>query len=419
MSIADRAATSPAAGAADAGASGAASVPAAPAGAIALPLTGERELRLDLFRGLALWLIFIDHLPPSLITWFTIRNYGFSDATEIFIFISGYTAAFVYGRAMLERGLVVATARILRRAWQIYVAHVFLFTIFLAEISYVATSFENPLYSEEMGIMDFLKQPDVTIVQALLLRFRPANMDVLPLYIVLMLSLPLILVLMRWKPDLTLALSVLLYAVTWEYDLYLSSYPNGFWAFNPLAWQLLFVFGAWCALGGARRMQKILSSPVTLAVCFAYLFFSFLVTLTWYVPQLGHLMPRRIEQWMYPIDKTDLDVLRFAHFLALAAITVYYLPRDWPPLKSPWLKPLILCGQHSLEIFCLGVFLAFAGHFILAEVGGGAALHALITLSGILIMCGMAWLISWYKHVADKSASRKGAGGNADMAGGG
>jgi hypothetical protein len=419
MSIADRAATSPAAGAADAGASGAASVPAAPAGAIALPLTGERELRLDLFRGLALWLIFIDHLPPSLITWFTIRNYGFSDATEIFIFISGYTAAFVYGRAMLEHGLVVATARILRRAWQIYVAHVFLFTIFLAEISYVATSFENPLYTEEMGIMDFLKQPDVTIVQALLLRFRPANMDVLPLYIVLMLSLPLVLVLMRWKPDLTLALSVLLYAVTWEYDLYLSSYPNGFWAFNPLAWQLLFVFGAWCALGGARRMQKILSSPVTLAVCFAYLFFSFLVTLTWYVPQLGHLMPRRIEQWMYPIDKTDLDVLRFAHFLALAAITVYYLPQDWPPLKSPWLKPLILCGQHSLEIFCLGVFLAFAGHFILAEVGGGAALHALITLSGILIMCGMAWLISWYKHVADKSASRKGAGGNADMAGGG
>jgi hypothetical protein len=387
--------------------------------AITLPAVSERELRLDLFRGLALWLIFLDHLPNNIVAWLTIRNYGFSDATEIFIFISGYTAAFVYGRAMLERGLVVATARILRRAWQIYVAHVFLFTIFLAEISYVATSFENPLYSEEMGIMDFLKQPDVTIVQALLLRFRPANMDVLPLYIVLMLSLPLVLVLMRWKPDLTLALSVLLYAVTWEYDLYLSSYPNGFWAFNPLAWQLLFVFGAWCALGGARRMQKILSSPVTLAVCFAYLFFSFLVTLTWYVPQLGHLMPRRIEQWMYPIDKTDLDVLRFAHFLALAAITVYYLPRDWPPLKSPWLKPLILCGQHSLEIFCLGVFLAFAGHFILAEVGGGAALHALITLSGILIMCGMAWLISWYKHVADKSASRKGAGGNADMAGGG
>jgi hypothetical protein len=123
---------------------------------------------------------------------------------------------------------------------------------------------------------------------------------------------------------------------------------------------------------------------------------------------------------MYPINKTDLDVLRFAHFLALAAITVRFLPRDWPGLKSPWLRPLILCGQHSLEIFCLGVFLAFAGHFVLAEISGGAWLHLVISLSGIVIMSAAAWLFSWYKHSADKSASRKkGAVGNADMAGGG
>lgn len=394
--------------------------PRAAAPAITLPAIGERELRLDLFRGLALWLIFIDHLPTSLLTWFTIRNYGFSDATEIFIFISGYTAAFVYGRAMLESGFVIAAARILRRVWQIYVAHVFLFTIFLAEISYVATSFENPLYTEEMGIMDFLKQPDVTIVQALLLRFRPVNMDVLPLYIVLMLALPLILYSMKWKPDVTLGLSVVLYAVTWEYDLYFSAYPNGFWAFNPLAWQLLFVFGAWCALGGARRMSRILASPVTMWISIAYIAAAFCVTLTWYVPQLSHLMPKRLEQWMYPIDKTDLDVLRFTHFLALAALTVRFLPRDWPGLKSPWLRPLILCGSHSLEIFCLGVFLAFAGHFILAEVSGGAVMHALISLSGILIMWGVAWVISWYKRVADKSGAKtKNAVGSADLAGGG
>src|ERR1700719_2518919 len=414
-SVADQIAGPPLA-AADVVVRDAAAEPAAPA----ITATGERELRLDLFRGLALWLIFIDHLPPNLLTWFTIRNYGFSDATEIFIFISRYTVSFVYGRAMVETGFVVATARILRRAWQIYVAHVFLFTIFLAEISYVATSFENPLYSEEMGIMDFLKQPDVTIVQALLLRFRPVNMDVLPLYIVLMLFLPFILWLMRWKADLTLALSVALYAITWQYDLYLSAYPNGFWAFNPFAWQLLFVFGAWCALGGARRMSRILSSNITLWISLAYLLFAFCVTMTWYFPQLGHLMPNRLTQWMYPIDKTDLDVLRFAHFLALAAVTVRFLPRDWAGLKSPWLRPLILCGQHSLEIFCLGVFLAFAGHFVLAEVSGGAGLHFVVSISGILIMWAVAWVISWYKRVADKSTSRtKSAGGTADMAGGG
>ena len=194
--------------------------------------------------------------------------------------------------------------------------------------------------------------------------------------------------------------------LTWEYDLYLSAYPNGFWAFNPFAWQLLFVFGAWCAQGGAQRMSRILSSPDHMWISFAYLLFAFCVTLTWYWPQLSHLMPRRLEQWMYPISKTDLDVLRFAHFLALAAITVRFLPKDWPGLKSPWLRPLILCGQHSLEIFCLGVFLAFAGHFLLAEFSGGAAMHFVISISGILIMSAAAWLFSWYKHSADKSASR-------------
>ncbi|MGL6061114.1 MAG: OpgC domain-containing protein [Bradyrhizobium sp.] len=384
---------------------------------ISLPAVGERELRLDLFRGLALWLIFLDHLPNNILAWLTLRNYGFSDATEIFIFISGYTAAFVYGRAMLNSGFVIASARILRRVWQIYVAHVFLFTIFLAEISYVATRFENPLYSEEMGIMDFLKQPDVTIVQALILRFRPVNMDVLPLYIVLMLFLPLILWLMKWRADVTLALSVLLYALTWHFDLYLSAYPNGVWFFNPFAWQLLFVFGAWCALGGAQRMSRILSSNLTLWICIGYLFFGFVIAMIWNFPaQLGHLMPKWLENWMYPVNKTDLDVIRFAHFLALAAITVRFLPKHWPPLRSAWLRPLILCGQHSLEIFCLGIFLAFAGHFVLAEVSGGAVMQVLVSLAGILIMCGMAWVISWYKRSADKDA-KKGIG-NADMAGG-
>src|SRR2546428_4903432 len=105
------------------------------------PVRIVRDLRLDLFRGLALLLIFLDHIPSNVVSWVTIRNYGFSDATEIFIFISGYTAAFVYGTAMRERGLLVSGARILRRAWQIYVAHIFLFAIYMAEISYVATSF--------------------------------------------------------------------------------------------------------------------------------------------------------------------------------------------------------------------------------------------------------------------------------------
>ncbi len=175
-----------------------------------IPAPGERDLRLDLFRGIALWLIFLDHIPSNIVNWITIRNYGFSDATEIFVFISGYTAAFVYGRSMREHGVVVSSARILKRAWQVYVAHVFLFAIYMAEISYVAASFENPLYGEEMGIFDFLRQPDITLVQALLLKFKPANMDVLPLYIVLLAGFPPMLWVLLRAPAAGLGASLLL-----------------------------------------------------------------------------------------------------------------------------------------------------------------------------------------------------------------
>src|SRR6266705_4968012 len=237
------------------------------------PPPGGRDLRLDLFRGAALWLIFLDHIPQNVVNWFTIRNYGFSDATEIFIFISGYTAAFVYGRAMRERGILIASARVLRRAWQIYVAHIFLFTIFMAEIAYVAATFENPLYAEEMNILDFLKQPDVTIFQALILKFKPSNMDILPLYIILLLLFPPILWLLQFRSSLALGASVLLYVLTWHFNWNMPSYPSGHWYFNPFAWQLLFVFGAWCALGGARRLSRVLRSPVTMAIAVVYLVF--------------------------------------------------------------------------------------------------------------------------------------------------
>jgi hypothetical protein len=409
VSITDRVAVPPLAGAADAIAPAAVVTPAVAA--------GERELRIDLFRGLALWLIFIDHVSPDLLTWFTIRSYGFSDAAEIFIFISGYTAAFVYGRTMLGSGFLVASARVLRRVWQIYVAHIFIVIMLLAEISFVTISSANAFYSEEMRVLDFLKQPSVVLLQTLLLRFRPLNIDVLPLYVVLMFFLPVILLLMKWRADVTLGLSVVLYALTWKYDWYLSAYPDGYWAFNPFAWQLLFVFGAWCALGGAKRMSQILSSRITLWICLAYLFAAFCVTMTWYFPQLGFLMPHWLEQWIYPIDKTDLDVLRFVHFLALAAVTVRFVPQGWPGLKSPWLRPMILCGQHSLEIFCLGVFLAFAGYSLLTESSAGAGLHFLVGILGILIMSAVAWLNGWYKRTDGKSVIRVGT--NADIAGGG
>ena len=379
----------------------------------------DRDLRLDLFRGLALWLIFLDHIPTNIVSWITIRNYGFSDATEIFIFISGYTAAFVYGRAMNERGFLVASARILRRAWQIYVAHIFLFAIYMAEIAYVASSFENPLYAEEMGVLDFLKQPDVTIVQALLLKFKPVNMDVLPLYIILLLLFPPILWLLRRQSNLALAASVALYALSWELDWNLPAYPSGSWYFNPFAWQLLFVFGAWCALGGAERLSDVLRSRVTLALALSYLLFAFAITMTWHVSSLGQFVPNWLGVLIYPIDKTNLDVLRFAHFVALATVALRFMPRDWPALQSAILQPAILCGQHSLEIFCLGVFLAFAAHFAMGEIYGGVGMQVIVSVLGIAAMIVTATIISWYKGIEGRGPPARTRSADADLAGGG
>ena len=381
-------------------------------------VTTGRDLRLDLFRGLALWLIFLDHIPSNVVAWGTIRNYGFSDATEIFVFVSGYTAAFVYGKEMRERGFMIAGAHILRRVWQIYVAHVFLFAIYLAEISYVATSFENPLYAEEMNILDFLKQPEVTIVQALLLKFKPANMDVLPLYIILLLLFPPILWLLQFRSSLALGASVLLYVLTWHFNWNLPSYPEGHWFFNPFAWQLLFVFGAWCALGGAQRLGAVLQSRITLGVAVAYLLFAFVITLTWYLPGMGQYVPHWLEQLIYPIDKVNLDALRFAHFLALAVVTVRFIPREWPVLKSRWLWAPIVCGQHSLEIFCLGVFLSFAAHFAMVEISGAIWMQLLLSALGILAMIAVAGLLTWYKRAEGRTGSRPKKTPDADLAGG-
>jgi hypothetical protein len=384
--------------------------PAAPA--------AQRDLRLDLFRGLALWLIFLDHIPTNIVSWITIRNYGFSDATEIFIFISGYTAAFVYGKAMRERGFLISGARILRRAWQIYVAHIFLFAIYMAEIAYVASSFENPLYAEEMGVLDFLKQPDVTIVQALLLKFKPVNMDVLPLYIVLLLLFPPILWLLIRRPMLALAASVGLYAVSWEFEWNLEAYPSGTWLFNPFAWQLLFVFGAWCARGGAERLGAVLRSRITLGVAIAYLVFAFLIAMTWHIPFLGQFVPDWLATLIYPIDKTNLDVLRLAHFLALGTVIVWFLPRDWSGLQWPVFRPAIWCGQHSLEIFCLGVFLAFAAHFAMGEISGGVPMQFAVSVIGVALMIATGGLLSWYKSIEGRNPGVRTKTPDADLAGG-
>jgi len=354
----------------------------------------ERDLRLDLFRGIGLWMIFLDRIPHDVVSWLTLRNYGFSDAAEFFVFISGYLAGFIYGPIIRTGHFLAATKRLLKRAAEMYVAHIMLFLLFTAQIARTARKFDNPMYKDEFNVANFLQHPDVLIGQALTLRYKPVNLDVLPLYITLVAASPLILWCLLRRPNLTLLASAILYVAARWFDWNLASYPPGTtWYFNPFAWQLLFVFAAWCGVGGVAKLQFVIRSRVALALAVAWILFALLIVMTWHSAFLESLVPKWMIKAIYPIDKTDLDMLRFTHFLALALVVTRYFPRKWEGLTSKWVRPLILCGRHSLPIFCFGVFLSFGAHWILTQYTKGVWEQLAVSAAGILIMVAAAWLL--------------------------
>ena len=186
--------------------------------------TETRDLRLDLFRGIANWAIFVDHIPNNVVSWLTIRNYGFSDAADLFVFISGYAASLVCAKIMAERGFGIAAARTMKRVWQIYAAHVLLLVVYVALIGYVAQHYDTLALANEFNIAGLIGNPVDTLGQGLLLRFKPLNLDVLPLYVVLMTFLPPVIWLMLRAPDLTMGASVLVYLAARHFGWNLSAY---------------------------------------------------------------------------------------------------------------------------------------------------------------------------------------------------
>jgi hypothetical protein len=192
-----------------------------------LSLVVERDLRLDLLRGLGLWMIMLDHIPQDVVAWLTLRNYGFSDAAEFFFFISGYLFGFIYGPIVSGRQFLAALKRLWLRAWQMYVAHIPLFLAFTAQIARAARKWDNPMYKDEFNVANFLAHPDELIGKALTLQYKPVNLDVLPLYIALVAASPLILWCLVRRPNWTLLGSVALYVFARHYDWNLPSYPKG------------------------------------------------------------------------------------------------------------------------------------------------------------------------------------------------
>jgi hypothetical protein len=364
----------------------------------------DGDLRLCLLLGIAAWFLFLDHVPHNAVSLLTMRNFGFSGATDLFVFVGGYTAAILYGRMMLERGFVVTATRIFKRLWQLYAAYIVLFVIYIDLIGYVARMARASELIGDFNVTGIVDHTIRTLIHGLLLQAKPLNLDVLQLFIVLMAVFPFVLFGMVRRPNITIAASVGLYSAARHFDWNLSSFPDGKWYLNPFCWQLLFVLGAWLALSGAnqiRALRTLQEFAILRAVAWLYLLFALAMTIAGKFPQAS-LVPDLLRDVFLPRHKENLAPYRVLHFLALAFLFAYMVPRDWSGFRWPALQPIIKCGQEWLAVFCAGVFLSFAGHLVLITGPDSLLMHVLVSVAGISIMTGVAYYVSWSKRQDQK-----------------
>ena len=360
-----------------------------------------RDHRIDFFRGLALIFIFWDHIPHNPLAELTVRNFGFSDAAEIFVFLAGYAAVLAYGKIAQRDGLLIAGVKILRRAWVLYVVHIFLLAVLMGIVFFANSHVETRDLVQEMGLQYFLSNPQQALTDELLLRFKPNLMDPLPLYIVLLLGLPLVLPLLLRKARYVVALSFALYlmAPVWNF----AAQEGGVWFFNPMAWQFLFVLGGAAALHGqqtkAPEIRSLWHQPLFISAV-VYLLLTGLLALSWKWPQLHDaVMPLWLGEYLYPISKTNLSPVRLLHFLALAYVVAKCVPHSaW--LNNWFARQTCRMGRYSLEVFCLGVILAPLADMLNALGGDRVVMQVFSALMGAGIMAVLAAWLDWNKRLA-------------------
>ncbi|MBR0757619.1 OpgC domain-containing protein [Bradyrhizobium jicamae] len=365
----------------------------------------SRDLRIDACRGIALWCIFLDHVPNNIGSWLTLRNYGFSDAAEVFMFLSGVTCALSYDKARQQGGWTGAVGRTLWRSWDIYVAFLLL-TLACAVMVYLAGGDQ---LADASNTRILLEQPGETLAHAAILQYRPVNTDILPLFVLYhLLFAPLLWLLLR-APNATLGASLLLYTLAHVFGWTVPAWPSGHWFFNPLAWQLPLVLGAWWIIEG-RKFRPWISSPIVLVPAVLYLAFSLVIALSWNIKPLEALVPQTLLTLLYPMDKSNLAPLRLLHFLALAAVVAWLVPRDWRGLTTTVMRGTILCGQNSLPIYCLGVLLSFAGQLALLDISDGLMMQVALSMTGVLVMIVAAVLLDMIKTKPRQPPHTKPAG---------
>jgi hypothetical protein len=365
-------------------------------GPIASLVRPGRDLRVDFVRGLALWFIFIDHTPGNLLGQMTLRNVAFCDATEGFVLLAGYAAGIAYGRLLEREGWAAAAAKVAARVGTLYVAHIFLFVVFTAQVGYSAAALDRAAYLDEMALDPFGQEPYRAMLEALLLRYQPAFLDILPLYIVVLalfaVALPLV-----TRPLLLLGCSVALYLAARYVAIAPPSWTGSGWFFNPFAWQVLFAIGVVLARADptwlARRFgwNRAVAVLAVLSLAAA----AVLLNAVWHGPARGWEPPEWLAAWLAGVDKTGLHPARLLSVLVMAWLLAHLLPVDARFLNGRLAAPFVLMGQQSLPVFCAGIFLSFLGR-IAIESYTGLWVQAAVNLAGLLALVAVGAVSAWY-----------------------
>lgn len=366
------------------------------------PMPPPRNLQLDFFRGLALMIIFINHMPFN--PWFayTPSRLGPSDAAETFVFLSGFAAAIAFGRSFLQAGLALGSVRVLFRCGQIYLAHLLLFLL-MSTLLVMVTSWDAASARWQLDNLGYFFDHTQDALLALVsLKYVPNFIDILPMYLVIMLWLPMVWALSRVHGLLAVAFSVLLYAGAHYFGWELSADPiNGrVWYFNPFCWQLVFFTGfafgsGWLPIPPCNRRL--------IWLCFAYVVFCYPLENAFGYGRLPWFAAFR-EQWEPLLNKSHLGMMRYLHFLAMA-----YLLSNWMRKHSHWLQTapagqIIAMGQQSLPIFMLGTCLSFLGGVLLDGENPGLIDSAWVNIAGLGLMVSVAQLLNWLDRKPWKNA---------------
>ena len=361
------------------------------------PSPNKRDLRLDFFRGLALICMFIDHTPGNNFAWFTLQAVMCSDAAEIFVLISGFTAGTVYSRTLERGGFLAAGIRVYHRVWQLYVAHIVLFVTLMATISYTSHLLTSSRYIDYFdGTSFFLQEPGLALVKVLLLQFQPAFIDILPLYIACLGFLPLVLAGFRFRPRTVIFASLSLWVAV-QFDGWFAP-PGSGWGFNPFAWQALFYLAAWLGWRSNRAEGFWLNDRWPFYLAAGLVVAGFLIRFNWtlqgfYGPITTPIPGEPLWQFM---SKTNLGLIRFVNVLALALLVGHLIHPQARFFDSRVARPFVLCGRHSLHIFCLSAVLAVFGFVVLNEVFGRWPMQLAVSATGIAIMVSFAALLEWF-----------------------